>query len=235
MFLSLAEGWKSVNFMGFRFSTGRRRRPCYNAPMFVGLTGGIACGKSLVATYFRELGARVIDADELAHRLLEPSRPVYQAVLAVFGPSILQPPHGAAPPLIDRRRLGERIFADPVERARLEAIVHPAIFAEAARLRAEMERADREGLILFMAPLLFETGADQWVDRTIAVVADEETQLNRLMARDGLSREAALERVATQLPVADKQARADDWIDGAQPPDAVRAQVTALYRRLTGG
>jgi dephospho-CoA kinase len=201
--------------------------------MFIGLTGGIACGKSLVAKFFQELGVHLIDADDLAHQLIEPGRPGYRAVLETFGPSILDA-EGAAPAPINRRRLGRIIFADTAQRARLETILHPLIFADAARQRAALEAADSPALIMFAAPLLFETGADRLVDRTIAVVADEATQVGRLMARDGLSRDEARQRIGAQMPVAEKQRRADDTIDGARPPEEVRRQVVELFKTLVG-
>ena len=201
--------------------------------MFIGLTGGIACGKSLAAHYFQELGAKIIDADDLAHRLLEPGQPGYQVVLAAFGPSFLDDKTAQGPATINRSRLGTAVFGDVAERARLEAILHPLIFAEAARLRAALEAADRNALILYVAPLLFETGANRLVERTIVVVADEETQLARLMARDGLRREEAELRLRAQLPVAEKQRQADFCIDGARPPGDVRQQVAAIFQRLT--
>ena len=202
--------------------------------MFVGLTGGIACGKSLVARYFQALGAHLIDADELAHRLLEPGQPGYQAVLAAFGTSILDQAEGAGPAPINRRRLGTIVFSDAAERRRLEAILHPLIFAEADRLRGALDAAHPHALIVFVAPLLFESGADRRVDRTIAVIADEATQISRLMARDGLNREEAMQRIRAQWSAAEKAKRADETIDGARPPDVVRQQVAELYKKLTG-
>jgi dephospho-CoA kinase len=202
--------------------------------VFVGLTGGIACGKSLVAQCLRTLGAFIIDADELAHRLLEPGQPGYAAVVDAFGPSILEQREGNGPAPINRRRLGGIIFADAAQRRRLEAILHPLIFAEANRQRAELEAAHPDVLIVFVVPLLFETGADRWADRTVAVVADEATQANRLMARDGLGRKEAVQRIRAQLPVAEKARRADHTIDGACPPDDVRRQVAELYKKLKG-
>jgi dephospho-CoA kinase len=124
------------------------------------------------------------------------------------------------------------VFADVAQRARLEAILHPLIFAKAARLRAALEAADRHAVILFVAPLLFETGANRLVERTIVVVADEETQLARLMARDRLRREEAELRLRAQLPVAEKRRQADFCIDGARPPDDVRQQAAAIFQRL---
>jgi dephospho-CoA kinase len=201
--------------------------------MFIGLTGGIACGKSLVAQCLRTLGAQIIDADELAHRLLEPGQAGYQVVVDAFGPSILDANEGTTPAPINRRRLGGIIFADAAQRKRLEAILHPLIFDAADRQRAALEAASLNALIIFVAPLLFETGADRRVDRTIAVVADEATQASRLMARDGLSREEALQRIRAQWPVGEKQRVADDTIDGARPQDDVRRQVAELYKKLT--
>lgn len=202
--------------------------------MFIGLTGGIACGKSLVAQCFHTLGASIIDADELAHQLLEPGKAGYRAVVEAFGPSILDATEGSAPAPIDRRRLGAQVFADPTQRKQLETILHPLIFAEADRQRAALEAAEPGGLIVFVAPLLFETGADRRVDRTIAVVADEATQISRLMARDGLNQEEALQRIRAQWPVAKKQQRADHVIDGARPPDDVRQRVAELFKQLAG-
>jgi len=202
--------------------------------MFIGLTGGIACGKSLVAQCLRTLGAQIIDADELAHRLLEPDQPGYKAVLDAFGPAILDPPQDHKPARINRRRLGALVFTDAAKRARLESILHPLIFAEADRQRAALEAAHPAAPIIFVVPLLFETGADRRVDRTIAVVADEATQTSRLTARDGLEREEALQRIRAQLPVAEKARKADDTIDGARPPDDVRQQAVELFKRLVG-
>jgi dephospho-CoA kinase len=203
--------------------------------MFVGLTGGIACGKTLVAHCLQSLGAHLIDADELAHRLLEPGQPGYAAVVNAFGPSILDQAEGAGPAPINRRRLGAVIFTDADQRRRLETILHPLIFDEADRQRSALAAAHPDALIVFVAPLLFETGADRRVDRTIVVVADEATQASRLMTRDGLTREEAFQRIRAQWPVTEKAKRADEAIDGARPPDDVRQQVAKLYQKLTGG
>jgi len=191
--------------------------------MFIGLTGGIACGKSLVAQCFHALGAHIIDADELAHRLLEPGQPGYRAVLEVFGPSMLDGGvDGAAGAPINRRRLGALVFADAAQRRRLEGLLHPLIFAEADRQRAALEARHPGGLILFVVPLLFETGADRRVDRTIAVVADEATQTSRLMARDGLTREEAyvVASVAADLRISEI-VDAPNWIVSAFLPEAI--------------
>jgi dephospho-CoA kinase len=154
-------------------------------------------------------------------------------VVDAFGDAILDRAAGTGPATINRRRLGAIVFADPGQRARLESILHPLIFTEADRRRAALEAADPGALIVFVAPLLFETGADRRVERTVAVVADETTQLDRLMARDGLSRDEALGRIRAQLPAAEKQRRAHEHIDGARPPDDVRRQVEAIVNRLT--
>jgi dephospho-CoA kinase len=154
-------------------------------------------------------------------------------VVDAFGDAILDRAAGTGPATINRHRLGAIVFAEPGQRARLESILHPLIFAEADRRRAALEAADPGALIVFVAPLLFETGADRRVERTVAVVTDEATQLDRLMARDGLSRDEALGRIRAQLPAAEKQRRAHEYIDGARPPDDVRRQVEAIVNRLT--
>lgn len=193
----------------------------------VGLTGGIGSGKSTVASFFEELGARRIDADRLAREALARGTRGWAQAVARFGRGILLPDGE-----IDRRGLAARIFADPEERRALEAIVHPAV-REAVRQRlAEIGREEPSARVVLEVPLLFEIGMDRDCDVRVVVFVPEALQLERLVARDGLDREEALRRIRSQMPLAEKCARADWVIDNAGPLAATRAQVRDIYRRL---
>jgi dephospho-CoA kinase len=167
----------------------------------VALTGGIATGKSYVLQRFRQLGAACLDADELAHGVTAAGTEATAAIAARFGRSIL-----AADGSVDRRALGPIVFADPAARRDLEAIVHPAVYrAIQAGLRA-FELTGNPPFAVVDVPLLFETGHEKDYDRVIATVCAPELQIRRLVAR-GLTEEAARERLAAQLPAADKASR----------------------------
>ena len=194
--------------------------------MVVGVTGGIATGKSAVVEQFRQLGAAIISADELAREIVRPGEEALSRLVARFGPGILQ-----ADGTLDRKALGEIIFADPEARQDLNRITHPAI----ARLAADRINAlQHQGvlLIIYEAPLLFEAGAESRVDRIVVVTAPVEVQRRRLMARDGLDERAAEARIAAQMPLADKVRRADFVVDNAGSLDDLAAKVRDLCDRL---
>jgi dephospho-CoA kinase len=196
----------------------------------VGLTGGIATGKSTFAAALRELGVHHRDADQLARAVVAPGTPALAAISAAFGPGVLAAGGG-----LDRKALGALVFADEEARRRLEAITHPAIrqamVAETARLADE-----GRDLAFYDAPLLYEVGLDQAMALVVVVHAPPDAQLARLMARDGLTPAEASARLAAQLPVAEKAARADNADPGAPlGPSAARlvADLRAgLGRRL---
>lgn len=190
----------------------------------LGLTGGIGSGKSLVASFFSALGAEVIDADRLAREVVEPGQPALGEIIDAFGPRMLQPDGR-----LDRARLGALVFSDQTARQTLNAITHPRI---RERMRQEVEaRAERPGLLILDIPLLYESGREATVEKVIVVWVDPATQLNRLIARDGLTSEQAQQRLATQLPLEEKRSRADEVIDNSGTPEETRRQVEALYRR----
>jgi dephospho-CoA kinase len=195
----------------------------------VGLTGGIASGKSTFASILRARGAAVLDADRLARAAVAPGSPGLAEVVAAFGEGVLGPDGG-----LDRKRMADRVFADPAARARLEAIVHPRV---RAAVRDETARLAGAGaaLAFYDVPLLFETGLDREVDAVVVVWAPREKQLERLVARDGLSRDEAEARLAAQLPIAEKAARADLVVVNDGPPDALAAKATALLADLESG
>ncbi len=194
----------------------------------VGLTGGIASGKSTVACLFEELGARRIDADLLAREVLERGSPGWEEAVSRFGREIL-----LSDGRIDRKGLAVRIFRDAEERRALEAIVHPRVREAVRRRLAEIARAPDAAIVLLEVPLLFETGMDRDCDRVIVVWLPENLQVERLAARDGLGREEAIRRIRTQMPLAEKCARADWVIDNSGTPAETRSRVQEIYRRLT--
>ncbi|MDT8442194.1 MAG: dephospho-CoA kinase [Desulfuromonadales bacterium] len=194
--------------------------------MVLGLTGGIACGKSSVAGWFAELGAAILSADQLARQAVAPGSLGLQRIVALFGDAILGP-DGA----LDRVALGRIVFADAAARRRLEAVTHPEIAHLAAQSLAELRQAGA-ALIVYEAPLLFEAGADKRVDCSLVVLIEPAAQLARLMQRDGLDGAAARARIAAQWPQADKVARADYVIDNSGTTAQTRLAVAALYRHL---
>jgi dephospho-CoA kinase len=191
----------------------------------IGLTGGIASGKSLVARILEQLGAVVIDADQLAREVVIPCQPAYHAIVEAFGERILD-----RDLTIDRKALGKIVFADPVARIRLEAITHPAIRALAEEKIAELRRAGT-GIVFYMAPLLVEAGAASRVDEIWVVYADAETQLKRLMARDGIGRGEAGQRLAAQMPIEEKKKYGRVVIDNRGTPEELERQVREAWER----
>jgi dephospho-CoA kinase len=189
----------------------------------LGLTGGIGSGKSMVAQMFARLGAVVIDADRLAREVVEPGQPALQEIAATFGPDVLLPDGH-----LDRPRLGGIIFADPAERAKLDAITHPRI---RARMEEEIKaRRSGPGVLIVDIPLLYENDRTHSLERVIVVWIDPQTQLERIRRRDGLSADAAAQRIAAQMPLDAKRARADHVIDNSGSPEDTERQVEAIYR-----
>jgi len=194
--------------------------------MLVGLTGGIATGKSTVSAIFRRLGAVVIDADVLAREVVAPGEPALAEIAREFGDVLL--PDGT----LDRKKVGALVFADAERRKRLEAITHPAIRARfLARLRALAdERFD--GIVFFDAPVMIESGNYKNMERLVVVATDEATQLRRLMARDGVDEATARARIASQMPVAEKAKLAHHVIDNAGERASTEAQARRVYAAL---
>jgi dephospho-CoA kinase len=179
--------------------------------LLVGLTGGIATGKSTVSEMLRRRGAVIIDADVLAREVVEPGEPALADIVADFGPEVL-----AADGRLDRKKLGAVVFGDAGKRKRLEQVTHPAIRERFARRLADLLAEGFRGLVVFDAPVMIESGNYKTMDRLVVVAASEATQLARIMARDGLDRDAAMQRIRSQMPVAEKVKLADYviWNDG---------------------
>ncbi|HVP59644.1 MAG TPA: dephospho-CoA kinase [Myxococcaceae bacterium] len=193
----------------------------------VGLTGGIASGKSTVSAMFRKLGAQVIDADQVARDVVEPGTPGLEEVARRF-PGVVD-----AAGRLDRAALAKRIFADPAERAALEAIVHPRIREEVARRTEVLARAGVP-VVLYDAALLIETGLHRGMDGVVLVVAPEAVQRARLASRDGLDEAAISARLAAQLPLADKRAYATWVVDNGGSLEKTRAQVRRIWEEIRG-
>jgi dephospho-CoA kinase len=192
----------------------------------LGLTGGIASGKSAVAAMLREMGFSVLDADSLAHRLIEPGNPAYDEVLQEFGPAVLAP--GGR---VDRAKLSAVVFNDRARLDRLNAIIHPRVGEVVFRLFAEWERAGTRDAAFVEAALLIESGIHKKLDGLVVAWCEPQQQLERLLAR-GLSEAEARRRIAAQLPVADKLRLATEKIDCSGSLEQTRLQVQALAGKL---
>jgi dephospho-CoA kinase len=191
----------------------------------VGLTGGIASGKTAVSRLLEEHGALVIDADVLAREVVAPGTHGLSAVVDRFSPAVLAPDGS-----LDRAALGQTVFADPTARRDLEAIIHPAVRARAA----EIETATPEGaVVVHVIPLLVETGQQDAFDICVVVDVDVDTQIERICRRNGLSRAEAEARVAAQASRADRLAVADVVIDNSGTRRSLEAQVRRLWHDLT--
>jgi dephospho-CoA kinase len=193
----------------------------------VGLTGGLASGKSFVGEALASLGCHLLKADELGHMLLQPGTAVYGRVVDAFGPSILD-----AEGRIVRRALGSLVFDDPAKLALLNSMVHPAVIEEEERWMRQVEASDPHGIAIVEAAILIETGSYKRFDKIVLAVCSDEQQIARAMKRDGLSREEALARLSRQMPLAEKQKFADFVIDTSGEKEQTLVQVRRLYDEL---
>jgi dephospho-CoA kinase len=193
----------------------------------IGLTGGIATGKSYVLGLLQKLGCEVIDADIIAHQVIEPGQPAYEEIVDHFGRGVLDP--GGK---IDRARLGAIVFSDPSQRARLNSIVHPRVFEAQERWFAGLGERKRDAIAIVDAALMIETGSYRRYDKLIVVHCRADLQLQRLMARNNLSREEASARISAQMPAEEKLRYADFTIDTSSGFEDTRLQVESLYSEL---
>jgi dephospho-CoA kinase len=195
--------------------------------LHVGLTGGLASGKSFVGRSLAELGCFLIQADELGHQVIEPGGEAYQGVVALFGKEILGP--GGR---IDRRRLAALVFSEPEQLARLNALVHPPVKARERALAAEFAREHPDGIAVTEAAILVETGTYKDYDRLIVAVCRPEQQIARSMERDGVSRAEVLNRLRRQMPLEDKVKYADFVIDTSGSKENTLQQVRTVFESL---
>ena len=193
----------------------------------VGLTGGIATGKSTVARILVEKGARLIDFDELSHAVEEPEGPVWKEIVRHFGDEILQ-----ADRTIDRRKLGDIVFADREKLDLLNRLVHPAVFQEWYKRIEEIRTVQPDAIVLSDVPLLIEAGMKPMVDLILLVYVLPEEQIGRLMARNGYSREDAEKRIASQMPIGEKLPHADIVVRNDGSPEMTRKALNAIWTEL---
>lgn len=191
--------------------------------ILVGLTGGVATGKSTVAKMFRQCGATVIDADQLARQVVEPGKPAWRDIVKTFGKQVLRPDQ-----TLDRHAMGTIVFRSRGKLRRLERIIHPRVARLQSQLTRHAARKDPNAVVIYDVPLLFEAGVNQRVDKIIVVTADRETQIARLQQRNHLSKTEALRRIRNQMPLATKIKRADYVLDGTQPRARLRKAIAHI-------
>jgi dephospho-CoA kinase len=193
----------------------------------VGLTGSIAVGKSYVLSILRELGCVTFDADKIAHSVMEPGRAAYEGIAREFGREVIGDDGS-----IDRVKLGAIVFADAGRRKRLNEIVHPRVIEEQNRLIGEVEAAGPDTIIVIDAALMIESGGYKRFDKLIVVYCDRESQINRLMRRNQITREDAERRVAAQMSSEEKRGYADYEINTSGTMEETRQRVIEVYNAL---
>ena len=197
------------------------------ALLVVGLTGGIASGKSTVSEMFKTSGAIVIDADIIARQVVAPGMPAWEAIRATFGERIIAPDG-----TLDRRCLGDLVFSDARRRKQLEGIVHPHVRRQIREKIRRLRRTAPDALVIQDIPLLLETGMTDDLSEIILVYVPLAVQLKRLMKRDGISQEAAMARIDAQLPMEQKRRHATIVIDNSGDLASTGGQVLEVYQRL---
>ncbi len=193
----------------------------------VGLTGGLASGKSFVGKVLAGLGCLVVEADQLGHEVLEPGAEAYAQTIEEFGNSILRPDH-----TIDRLKLAEMVFVAPERLEKLNAIVHPPVRARSAALEHDFFKLHPRGIAVHEAAILIETGSYRKFDRMIVAACTREQQIARAMERDGATLESVIARLARQMPLAEKVRFADYVIDTSNTKEHTSEQTAAVFAEL---
>ena len=195
----------------------------------VGLTGGLASGKTFVGKTLADLGCLLIRNDEIGHQVIQPDGEAYDAVVREFGASILMPDG-----IIDRRKLAGIVFHDPERLAKLNALVHPPVRARTRQLLEEYAASHPDGVAVVEAAIMVETGSYRDYEKLIVAVCSVEQQIERAMARDGVTREEVLERLSRQMPLEEKVKYADYLVDTSGTKEETQARVHAIYETLAG-
>ena len=195
--------------------------------IIVGLTGGVACGKSSVARLFQDCGAILIDADVLARTVVERGKPALKDIARVFGKKSLLPDG-----TLNRPALAKMVFGSPAKLKKLNAIVHPRVAREQARMTREIANQEPRAVVIYDAPVLIEAGAHKRMDKIVVVSADEQTQIKRLHNRSHLSKTEALRRIKSQMPLERKIKMADYVIDGTLSFEQTKHEVQRIYSEL---
>ena len=195
--------------------------------LLVGLTGGIASGKSTIADMFKREGAYIIDIDMVSRDVVKPGRPAWQDVVHIFGKEVLNEDQ-----TLNRKKVGDIVFSDAEKRKKLEKIIHPKITAEKLRQIEEIEAQDKRAIVIVDIPLLIETDKQDTVDKVVLVYTSPRNQIERLMKRDGLSLEEAHKRLASQMPIENKKKYAHYIINNEEPLEEVQKTVIEIFREL---
>jgi dephospho-CoA kinase len=193
----------------------------------VGLTGGIACGKTTVAQMFVRHGAYLIDLDKLAQAVVAPQLPAWQEIIELFGDNIFLVDGN-----INRNKLAKIVFSDKEKLKKLNAIVHPRVLAEWSKSLKAIEKKNKKAIVISEVPLLFEENLQKMVDLSILVVITPEEQINRLMMRNDLTEDEAKKRLQSQLPIAEKIKMADIVIENKGAPAETEKIVAKVWKEL---
>ena len=196
----------------------------------VGLTGGVATGKTAVSQVLREEGAYIIDADRIARELVQPHKPAWNEVIRAFGKEILQEDKS-----IHRKELADKVFADPEQRKVLNRILHPRIKEEIARRVREIGQKDPDAIVVIDAPLLVELGMHHDVDRLIVVTSTQTQQMERLKKRDGRNTQEALGLLSSQMPVEEKEKLADFVVRNEGSLEEMKKRAKEVFKELKRG
>ena len=195
--------------------------------LLLGVTGGIASGKTTVANFFEDLGAVIIDFDIIARQVVEPGTPCFREIVEVFGQKIVDRDGH-----LDRKRLSGIVFEDERKRKKLEGIIHPRIFDIFISRTNEITEKDPDAIIQAVIPLLFEVGLKHLVHKTLVVYISRERQIERLIKRDKITRDHAANILNAQLPIDEKAGMADFVINNENSLDQTRSQVAELWKKL---
>lgn len=193
----------------------------------IGLTGGIASGKSTVARTLKDLGVILIDSDDLAHAVIEPSQPAWNDIVKTFGEKILNPDQS-----INRARLGEIVFNDPARLERLNQIVHPRVMERHQQDLQHIKETHPDAIVVMDVPLLFETHMEEMCDEVWVVWVNRETQIDRLRLRNNYSRDEAIARINAQMPLDEKAIRADVVINNSNSIEETKETATRYFNDI---
>ncbi len=205
----------------------RKKGPARNEPLLLGVTGGIATGKTTVALALEELGAKTIDFDVLSRDVMLPGMPAWEDISEYFGPEVLLNDR-----TLDRKRIAEIVFHDPAKRKKLEEFTHARIFAQFTKRAGEFAAQDPTAVIQAVIPLLFEADLQGFFHKILLVYTSERIQIERLINRDGISGEMARNILRAQMSIEEKRKYADYTVDNSGSLEEIRAQVARIWGEL---
>jgi dephospho-CoA kinase len=195
--------------------------------LLVGLTGGMGSGKSLVATLFKEMGAHIIDADEISRNLVEPDKPAWQEIVNSFGQKVLNDNK-----TLDRKKMAEIVFDNPANKQILESILHPRVFSEEMRIFEEIQEEESGALVIIDSPLLIESGNHSKMHKIIVISCDEQTRLKRIVEKGLISLVDAKKRIKSQMGLQEKLKYADYVLENNSSIDELKIAIKNLYQDL---